>query len=109
MAQIILTNPEEILSKLSQDPSSLKRELLEILVNAVLKTDSDNQLHAGRYARTEERTDYRNGFREREWITCSGKLKLQVPRHRNQPFKTLLFENYKRSEAALIATMVEWS
>jgi hypothetical protein len=26
-----------------------------------------------------------------------------VPRHRNIPFKTLVFENYSRSEAALIA------
>lgn len=32
---------------------------------------------------------------------------MQVPKHRNQPFRTLLFENYKRSEAALIATMAE--
>lgn len=107
MAQFILTNPEEIIEKLSQDPKSLKRELLECLINAILRAESDNQLQAGRYSRTEDRTDYRNGFREREWITCSGKLKLQVPRHRNLPFKTLLFENYKRSEAALITTMAE--
>ena len=32
---------------------------------------------------------------------------MQVPRHRNLPFKTLLFENYKRSETALITTMAE--
>ena len=30
-----------------------------------------------------------------------------MPRHRNVPFKTLVFENYSRSEAALIASMAE--
>lgn len=32
---------------------------------------------------------------------------LQVPRHRNQPFKTMIFDNYCRIEGALIATMAE--
>ena len=107
MAQIILTNPEEILEMLAQDPNDLKKELLQSLFNAILKVESDDQLHAGRYSRTEDRTDYRNGFREREFVTCSGKLKLQVPRHRNIPFKTMLFENYQRNEVALVATMAE--
>ena len=30
-----------------------------------------------------------------------------MPRHRNVPFKTLVFENYRRSEAALVTTMAE--
>lgn len=106
-AHVILANPEEILSRLFQDPNALKRELLESLINETLRAEYDNQLRAGRYVRTEDRTDYRNVFREREWITCNGRLRLQVPKHRNQPFRRLLFENYKRSEAALIATMAE--
>ena len=32
---------------------------------------------------------------------------LNVPRHRNVPFKTQIFGNYSRSEAALIAGMAE--
>ncbi|WP_080927236.1 IS256 family transposase, partial [Ligilactobacillus ruminis] len=57
--------------------------------------------------RSEERTDSRNGTRERELKTRIGKITLTVPRHRNVPFKTLVFENYSRSEAALIASMAE--
>ncbi len=34
-------------------------------------------------------------------------FELQVPRHRNVPFKTSLFENYQRNEQALITTMME--
>ena len=39
--------------------------------------------------------------------TRLGTLTLEVPRHRNEPFHTMVFENYKRSEAALIATLVQ--
>ena len=59
------------------------------------------------HERTEDRQDYRNGVRERILNTRIGSLTLEVPRHRNQPFHTMVFENYQRSEAALIATMVQ--
>ena len=39
--------------------------------------------------------------------TRLGTLTLEVPRHRNEPFHTMVFENYKRSEAALITTLVQ--
>ena len=61
----------------------------------------------GSYERTNERTDFRNGSRNRDLNTRIGTITLHVPRHRNQPFKTLVFENYSRSEAATIATMAE--
>lgn len=53
------------------------------------------------------RTDSRNDIKERTLITRVDTLELQVPRHRNVPFKTLVFENYRRSEAALVTTMAE--
>ena len=68
-------------------------------------TLSSEQLGAKRYERTEERTDSRNGVRTRELKTRIGRLTLNVPRHRNQPFRTMLFENYSRSEQSLLTTM----
>jgi hypothetical protein len=76
-------------------------------VNSMLRAESEEQLSAGRYQRSDERTDYRNGSRERELNTRIGRITLHVPRHRNVPFRTLVFENYSRSEAALIAGMAE--
>ena len=73
----------------------------------MLKAESASQLQAERYERTDARTDSRNGIRERTLTTRIGRITLQVPRHRNQPFKTMIFENYSRSEAALIAAMSE--
>lgn len=69
--------------------------------------ESKEQLEAENYERNEGRQDYRNGTRERELTTKIRTIKLQVTRHRNQPFKTMLFESYQRNEAALITTMVE--
>ena len=72
-----------------------------------MKCQSDQQLQAKPYERSDERTDYRNGYRERDLVTRVGTITLRVPRHRFKPFETELFENYSRSESALIATMAE--
>lgn len=108
MAQINITlNQEEILQILANDQGEAFRSLLERSLNEILKAESTEQLKAGPYERTEERTDSRNGIRTRELHTRIGSIILEVPRHRNVPFRTMIFENYNRSEAALIATMVE--
>lgn len=82
-------------------------KLMEAILNQVLKAESAEQLGADNYERSDERNDYRNGSRTRSLTTRIGKIELQVPRHRNKPFKTMLFENYQRNEQALIATMME--
>lgn len=108
MAQInLILNQEEIQALLSKDRSEGFRELLEKSLNAILKAESTEQLRAERYERSEERMDSRNGTRERGLQTRIGKVTLEVPRHRNVPFKTLVFDNYNRSEGALIIAMAE--
>lgn len=108
MAQLNVTlNQEEILQLLSADHDQAFRELLKSSLNSILMAESTAQLKAEPYERSEERTDSRNGTRERELNTRIGKITLTVPRHRNVPFKTQVFENYSRSETALIATMAE--
>lgn len=108
MAQLNITlNQEEILQLISENSGEAFKKLLQESLNSVLRAESASQLQAERYERTEERTDSRNGIRERNLTTRIGQITLQVPRHRNQPFKTMVFENYSRSEAALIASMTE--
>jgi len=108
MAQLNITlNQEDILLLLKNDRNEAFRQLLQDSLNSILKVESEEQLHAAPYERSDERTDSRNGTRERSLITRIGKIELEVPRHRNQPFKTMIFDNYKRSEAALIASMAE--
>lgn len=108
MAQVNITlNDEEVLQVLAGNREDALKFLLEKIVNEIMKAESEEQLGASKHERTEDRTDYRNGFRERELTTRIGTITLQVPRHRNEPFHTMIFEQYKRSEASLIATMVQ--
>jgi transposase-like protein len=108
MAQVNLTlTHEEVLQVLTGDRDAAMKFLLERILNEIMKAESEEQLGAGLHERSEERQDYRNGTRERELNTRIGTLTLNVPRHRNEPFHTMVFENYQRSEAALIATMVQ--
>ena len=108
MAQLNITlNQEEILSLLQENSGDAFKKLLQESLNAVLKAESKEQLKAEPYERSEERTDSRNGSRERLLTTRIGTISLTVPRHRNEPFKSMIFDNYSRSEAALIAAMTE--
>lgn len=108
MAQLNITlNQDEILQLLCNDRDEAFKKLLQDSLDSVLKAESAEQIGADPYERTEERTDSRNGFRDRDLTTRIGTIKLHVPRHRNEPFKTMIFENYSRSESALIAGMAE--
>ena len=108
MAQLNITlNQEEIQALLLEDQGEAFKKILQASLNKILQAESAEQLKAGPYERSEERTDSRNGSRDRDLNTRVGRITLQVPRHRNVPFKTLVFENYSRSEAALVAGMAE--
>lgn len=109
MAQLnIILNQDEILQLLSNDRDATFAKLLQDSLNSILKAESAAQLKAEPYERTEERTGNRNGFRDRPLTTRIGSITLSVPKHRGgEPFHTLIFDNYGRSESALIVTMAE--
>ena len=109
MAQYNITITEELLHQLflSNCRDEAFSKLLEEIFNQVLLAQSTEQLGAAPYERTEGRTAYRNGVRERQLTTRVGTLTLRVPRHRNGQFSTELFMRYQRSEQALMLAMME--
>ena len=108
MVQLNITlNQEEIQALLLDDRGEAFKKILQTSLNKILQAESAEQLKAAPYERSEERTDCRNGSRDRDLNTRVGRITLHVPRHRNVPFKTLVFDNYSRSEAALVAGMAE--
>ena len=108
MAQLNITlTQEEILLLMSQDREGAFKKLLQESLNQIMQAESAEQLKAQPYERSEERKDSRNGSYTRELKTRIGSIELTVPRHRNVPFKTLIFDNYSTSEAALVSTMAE--
>ena len=108
MAQVNITlNEEEVLQVITGDRNEALKFLLERILNEIMKAESEDQLGVSMHERSADRTDYRNGTRERELTTRIGTITLRVPRHRNEPFHTMIFDNYSRSEASLIATMIQ--
>lgn len=108
MSQVNITvNYEEVVALFSKEKNEAFAYLMEKILNAFLLAESEEQIGAGRHERSDERQDYRNGTRERPLVTRIGKIVLNVPRHRNVPFATMIFDSYQRNEAALISTMME--
>ncbi len=109
MAQLNITLDTELLHGLFTKDTREEAfsKLLEQILNQVLLAQSAEQLGAQPYERSEERTAYRNGFRERSLTTRIGTITLKVPRHRNGNFSTTMFLRYQRSEQALILALVE--
>jgi len=108
MAQINFTlDYDFFIGLLKESKEDAYSKLMECMLNQILKAESEEQLGAGTYERTDSRRDYRNGTRSRSLVTRLGKIELEVPRHRDVPFKTVLFERYRRNEQALIETMME--
>ena len=108
MTQVNFTLTEaEVLQVLSGDREEAFKMLVKKILDQIMLVESAEQLGADRHERSDERQDYRNGMRSRKLTTRIGTIELEVPRHRNEPFHTMIFDNYQRSEAALIAAMVK--
>ncbi|MCD6200124.1 MAG: IS256 family transposase [Deltaproteobacteria bacterium] len=95
----------ELFSKDGRDAGLSK--LLETILNQILEHQATEQLGASRYERSDDRTAYRNGTRERKLKTRIGSITLDVPRFRSGEFSTSLFTRYQRSEQALVLAMIE--
>jgi transposase-like protein len=73
MAQLnIILNQEEILQLLSDNRDEAFRSLLKDSLNRILKAESAEQLKAGFYEPTDERTDSRNGSWDKPLVTRIG-------------------------------------
>ena len=73
----------------------------------VLEAEMTSFLGAGNFERSGERRGWRNGFKP--WVLEKrvGKLELLVPKDREGQFQTVLFERYRRSENALVLSMLQ--
>jgi len=83
------------------------RPLLEAVLNAIMKVERENALKAVSYERSEERTGYANGFKDKTLDTRMGKLELKVPQTRGITFYPGCIEKGLRSERALKLAVAE--
>jgi len=81
--------------------------IVQQAMQSVLEMEMEECLQAGRYERSEERTGYRSGYYRRRLVTRVGTISLRVPQDRSGHFSTQVFEQYQRSEKALVAALAQ--
>jgi putative transposase len=78
------------------------RELLATFIHTLLGAEADALCGAGYGERSSERTNQRNGYRQRQFDTRAGSLDLAIPKLRHGSyFPDWLLERRKRAERAL--------
>jgi putative transposase len=95
-----------VLEYLQQAEPDLLRSMLAAFVQALMGADADAQCGAEYGARSPDRTNQRNGYRQREWDTRAGTIELAIPKLREGSyFPDWLLERRKRAERALISVV----
>lgn len=83
------------------------REGLKVLAEAVMDAEVSQLIGAGRFERTPERKNYRNGYRTREWDTRLGTIELNIPKLRKGSYFPSLLKPRRRAEKALLSVVQE--
>jgi putative transposase len=73
----------------------------------LMEFEVDGLIGAGRHERSDERTTYRNGYRERQLETRLGTLDLKIPKLRQGTYFPAFLEPRKTAEKALTAVIQE--
>lgn len=85
-------------------PWPLDRVAVEVL-QLLMEVDVEGLIGAGRYERSAERLNWRNGYRERTLDTRLGSLQLRIPKLRQGSYFPPFLEARKTSEKALVAVI----
>ena len=84
------------------------REMLKTFTGMLMNAEVDALCGAEYGERTPERTNSRNGYRERDWDTRAGTIELAIPKLRSGSyFPDWLLERRRRSEQALVQVIAE--
>jgi putative transposase len=94
--------------QLETEDKDLLRELVKAVVEELMSADADTVCGAVYRQASPERTNQRNGYRERRWDTRVGTIDLAIPRLRKGSyFPDWLLEPRRRSERALVQVVSE--
>jgi putative transposase len=91
---------------LEQASQDLLRAMVKTFAEALMGTEADGLCGAPYGQPSEDRVNYRNGYRDRRWDTRAGTIELAIPRLRQGSyFPEWLLERRRRSEQALISVV----
>src|SRR5215210_4083427 len=103
MGQVIQIDEARIRDHLGE----MVRGTVEEALNAMHEAEADRLCGAGRYERTEARTDTRAGHPERSLDTQAGLVILKAPKLRRQTRKTAIIGRYRRRESSAEEALIE--
>jgi len=81
------------------------RAMLEVLLTRVMEAEVTSRVAAERHERSDERTGYRNGTRDRRFDTRLGTIDLKVPKLRSGGYVPAFLDERSRSERALVSVV----
>jgi putative transposase len=91
---------------LEQASPDLLRAMVQTFAQALMGAEADALCGAPYGQVSEERVNYRNGYRERRWDTRAGTIDLAIPKLRQRSyFPEWLLERRRRAEQALISVV----
>ena len=92
---------------LTGEHADVLREAVRLMLREIMEAEVAELAGGERYERSEERSSYRNGYRERRFDTRVGSLELAIPRLRSGSYFPSFLEPRRRSEQALVAVVAE--
>lgn len=108
MAEATVPSLDWLRKRLEEADPDLLRSMVETLVATLMSAEADAACGAAYGARQAERTNRRNGYRERGWDTRLGTIPLQIPKLRQGSyFPDWLLEPRRRAEKAIVQVVAE--
>jgi len=81
------------------------RDVVSMVVHELMEAEVSNMVGAARCERSNERTTYRNGYRQRQWTTRVGDIDVHIPKLREGSYLPSFLEPRRRAEKALIGVI----
>lgn len=94
--------------QVEQADADFLREAVSFMVSSLMDAEVSAICGSDYQERTAERTNKRNGYRERDWDTRAGTVELSIPRIRKGSyFPSWLLEPRRRAEKALVNVIAD--
>ncbi len=87
--------------------ADLLREMIGFAAERLMALEVEGLCGAGHGARSAERSNHRNGYRDRLWETRAGAVDLRIPKLRKGSYFPFFLEPRRTAEKALIAVIQE--
>ena len=81
------------------------RQMVQYMAQRLMEIDAEGRCGAGYDEKSAERTNSRNGYRERTWDTRAGSVELKIPKLRQGSYFPEFLEPRRTAEKALTAVI----